>query len=172
MAEQTFSELWALYMGGSDVTPAEWVARGRGWDMARILGDLRAEGLTGPAMMEAANGIAAGLEELGFLYTPADIETVTLSVGHAASSYNVPVLLIDGGLTAYGPGDMTPAGVIGAELVRTWGARFTGQAADGDLRGLLLDLWAGAMIGPDGAGFVKVSPELTARVVAMIRAGQ
>lgn len=40
-----------------------------------------------------------------------------------------------------------------------------------ELEAILRDLWAGAMIGTDGAGFVKVSPEVTARVVAALRAG-
>jgi len=40
-----------------------------------------------------------------------------------------------------------------------------------ELAALLRDLWAGAMIGTDGAGFVQVSPEVTARVVAALREG-
>jgi hypothetical protein len=53
-----------------------------------------------------------------------DIDTLTLTTAHAASSYGAPVLVIEG--EAYGPADMTPAGVTGAELALTWAARFTG----------------------------------------------
>lgn len=49
-------------------------------------------------------------------------DSLTLTTAHAASSYGVPVLVIDG--EVYGPGDMTPAGVTGAELVTTWARRF------------------------------------------------
>lgn len=161
--ELSFDDLWIRYMG-AHVTPAEWAAAG--WDMARILDDLRDAGLTGPAMMDIANGIAAGLEELGYPLTH-ELDALTLTTAHAASSYGRPVLVIEG--EAYGPGDMTPAGVTGVELVNDWAARFIGQAAGGDLRGLLRDLWAGAMIGKDGAGFVQVSPTITGRVVAALR---
>jgi hypothetical protein len=122
-----FETLWAIYMG-ADVTPAEWAAPG--WDMARILGELRAYGgtddeLTGPEMMEAANVIAAGLEELGLPLTYT-LDTLTLTTNHAASSCGRPVLVIDG--EAYGPADMTPVGVTAAELVATWAERFYGPA--------------------------------------------
>lgn len=50
------------------------------------------------------------------------VDTLTLTTAHAASSYGVPVLVIDG--EAYGPADMTPAGMTGAELVHAWTARF------------------------------------------------
>jgi hypothetical protein len=53
---------------------------------------------------------------------PADIDTLTLTTAHAASSYGRPVAVIEG--AAYGPEDMTPAGVTGAELVTTWAAHF------------------------------------------------
>jgi hypothetical protein len=61
----------------------------------------------------------------------AEVDTVTLTTAHAASSYGRPVLVIGG--AAYGPADMTPAGVIGADLVRQWAARFCGNAADSGL---------------------------------------
>jgi hypothetical protein len=102
----------------------------------------------------------------------ADIETVTLSIAHAASSYGRPVLLIDGGALAYGPADVTPAGMTGAELVNQWAGRFAGQGRidhAAELLTLLRDLWAGAMIGGKGAGFVNVSPDVTARVLAALR---
>lgn len=67
--------------------------------------------------------IAAGLEELG-LPTAREFDTLTLTTAHAASSYGKPVLLLDG--EAYGPADMTPAGMTGAELLATWAARFYG----------------------------------------------
>ena len=54
-----------------------------------------------------------------------DLESITLTTAHAASSYGRPVLVIDG--QAYGPADMTPAGIIAADLVREWAARFAGQ---------------------------------------------
>lgn len=129
----SFDDLWTRYIG-ADVTTAEWAAPG--WNMARILGDLRAEGLTGPEMMDIANAIAAGLEERGLGPTApaASIETLTLTTAHAASSYGVPVLLLDGGATPYGPADMTPAGVTGAELVATWAERFYGPAWSSYLR--------------------------------------
>jgi hypothetical protein len=53
-----------------------------------------------------------------------DIDTLTLTTARAESSYGVPVLVIEG--EAYGPADMTPAGVTGAELVTAWAARFCG----------------------------------------------
>lgn len=53
-----------------------------------------------------------------------DIDALTLTTAHSSSSYGVPVLVIEG--EVYGPGDMTPAGVTGAELVTTWAARFAG----------------------------------------------
>ena len=56
---------------------------------------------------------------------PADLDTLTLTTAHAASSYGRPVLVIEG--EAYGPADMTPAGVTGAELVNAWAARFCGD---------------------------------------------
>ena len=49
-------------------------------------------------------------------------DTIILTTTHAASSYGVPVLVIDG--EAYGPADMTPAGIIAADLVQEWAARF------------------------------------------------
>ncbi len=51
-----------------------------------------------------------------------DVETLTLTTNHAASSYGQPVLLLDG--EAFGPADITPAGMTGGELVTTWAARF------------------------------------------------
>lgn len=62
----------------------------------------------------------------------ADLDTVTLTTNHAASSYGRPVLVIEG--EAYGPADMTPAGVTGAELVATWAERFYGPAWSSYLR--------------------------------------
>lgn len=143
-----------------------------GWDMASILGRLRADGLTGDALLDVSNRIAAELEAAGRPMTPAaDVDTVTLTTTHAASSYGMPVLVIEG--QAYGPADMTPAGVTGAELVTTWAVLFAGYGRTEtrmiELEAILRDLWAGAMIGTDGAGFVKVSPEVTARVVAALR---
>lgn len=106
----------------------------RGWDMGRILGDLKRENGSTPGGWGAvANAAAALLEELGFGPTaPAaamEIDTVTLTTAHSASSYGIPVLVIDG--EVYGPGDMTPAGILGAELVQAWTARFcrTGRGA-------------------------------------------
>lgn len=49
-------------------------------------------------------------------------DTIILTTTHAASSYGVPVLVIDG--EAYGPADMTPAGIIAADVVQEWAARF------------------------------------------------
>ena len=54
-----------------------------------------------------------------------DLESITLTTAHAASSYGRPVLVIDG--QAYGPADMTPAGIIAADLVREVARRFAGQ---------------------------------------------
>ena len=54
-----------------------------------------------------------------------EIESITLTTAHAASSYGVPVLVIDG--QAYGPADMTPAGITAADLVQKWARRFAGQ---------------------------------------------
>lgn len=149
-----------------------------------------------------------------------NLDTITLTTAHAASSYGRPVLVIDG--EAYGPADMTPAGVIGAELVGQWAASFTStrdpearsahlrealerienlgaehpetnwtetmfrlanlalaeddrRAAPrrlprmAELRALLRDLWAGALIGDDDRGFVNVPADVTRRVVAALR---
>lgn len=49
-----------------------------------------------------------------------DLESITLTTHHGA-----PVAVING--LAYGPADMTPAGMTGAELVGQWAARFAGQ---------------------------------------------
>lgn len=118
----SFADLWTRYF--ADVTPEEWAREG--WNMAGILGNLAAYGgttdeLTGPEMMTAANVIAAGLEERGYPLTH-DVDTLTLTTNHAASSYGRPVLVLDG--QAYGPADMTPAGVPAGELVTTWAAHF------------------------------------------------
>lgn len=103
-----------------------------------------------------------------------DFDTLTLTTAHAASSYGVPVLVIDG--QAYGPGDMTPAGVTAAELLRQFYGRFMQFEYDAPvvehariLEALLRDLWAGAVIGSDDAGFVNVPPAITRRVVAVLR---
>jgi len=107
----------------------------------------------------------------------ADIDTLTLTTAHAASSYGVPVLVIEG--DAYGPADMTPAGMTGAALVRQFCGRFlqfeipdTTAEADraAELGALLLDLWAGALIGADDAGFVNIPPAITRCVVAALQA--
>lgn len=99
----------------------------RGWDMGRILHDLQQEnGSTPGGWGNTANAAAALLEELGFGPTaPAaavEIDTLTLTTAHSASSYGIPVLLIDG--EVYGPGDMTPAGILAGDLVQAWTARF------------------------------------------------
>jgi hypothetical protein len=52
------------------------------------------------------------------------LDTLTLTTAHAASSYGVPVLVIEG--EVYGPDDLTPAGVTAAELLCQWSERFTG----------------------------------------------
>lgn len=101
----------------------------RGWDMGRILDDLKHNhGSTPGGWGDVANDAAALLEELGLGPTaPAaavEIDALTLSTAHSASSYGIPVLVIDG--EVYGPGDMTPAGMTGAELVQAWTARFCG----------------------------------------------
>jgi hypothetical protein len=62
-----------------------------------------------------------------------DIDTLTLTTARAESSYGQPVLVI--GSEVYGPGDMTPAGVSSAELLRQWVARFRGPAVNGAARG-------------------------------------
>ena len=55
------------------------------------------------------------------------IDTLTLTTNHSASNYGAPVLLIDG--EVYGPADMTPVGITGAELVQAFVARFVVQVA-------------------------------------------
>jgi hypothetical protein len=67
--DMTFDDLWRLYMPAR-VTVADYAAAG--WDMARILGGLRAEELSSRAMMDVANEIAAGLEERGVPMTYQD----------------------------------------------------------------------------------------------------
>jgi len=103
----------------------------------------------------------------------ADIDTLTLTTAHAASSYGRPVAVIDG--EAYGPADQLPNGQTAAEVVRDLTARFVvltvGSAGkrEAELELILRDLWAGAVIGSDDAGFVNVPPAITRRVVAALR---
>lgn len=121
---QEFDDVWNRYMG-RDVTPEAYAAAG--WNMTTILDDLAElwngtpDELSGPAMMDVANAIAAEFEARGYPVAR-DVDTVTLTTNHAASSYGRPVLLLDG--AAYGPADMTPAGIPAGELVTTWAARF------------------------------------------------
>lgn len=88
-----------------------------------------------------------------------DIESITLTTAHAASSYGRPVLLIDG--VAYGPADLVPpAGVPAAELVWSWAERFAGIVqADNTPSMDELDEWLsegicealdGCIVEPDG----------------------
>jgi hypothetical protein len=74
---------------------------------------------------------------------------------------------------------MTPAGMTGAALVRQFCGRFlqfeipdTTAEADraAELGALLRDLWAGALIGADDAGFVNIPPAITRCVVAALQA--
>ncbi len=51
-----------------------------------------------------------------------NVDTITLTTAHSASSYGVPVLVIDG--AAYGPQDVTPDGQLAAHLVRQWATAF------------------------------------------------
>lgn len=76
---QDFNDLWNRYMG-RDVIPEAYAAEG--WDMARILRDLRARGLQGAELQDLANDIAAGLEERGLGPTaPAeDLDAMNLAV--------------------------------------------------------------------------------------------
>jgi len=114
----SFDDLWTRYMRVG--TPDAYAARG--WNMGRLLRDVRLSGqVTGEDAADVANTIAAELEARGYPLAH-DVETLTLTTAHAASSYGQPVLLLDG--DAFGPGDMTPAGMTGAELVTTWAARF------------------------------------------------
>jgi hypothetical protein len=96
------------------------------------------------------------------------INTVTLTTAHAASSYGRPVAVIDG--EAYGPADVTPDGAPVGAVVRTLARDFLEPLGDAkrvaELEEVLRALWQGAMIGGDGAGFVRVSPGVTAAVVA------
>jgi len=54
-----------------------------------------------------------------------EIRSITLTTDHAASSYGRPVCVIDG--VAFGPADMTHAGVPAAVVVRALAARFCGD---------------------------------------------
>ena len=99
-----------------------------------------------------------------------NVDTITLTLTDRPA-FGLPILVIDG--EVYPPTAMTPAGVIAAELVQevaAWFERY-GHAETRliDLQAILRDLWAGAMIGPGGDGFVKVSPDMTASVVAALR---
>lgn len=187
---QDFNDLWNRYMG-RDVTPEAYAAEG--WDMARILRDLRelwgnhpTDRLDPAELLDIANDIAAGLEERGLGPTaPAeDLESITLTVAHAASSYGRPVLVIDG--QAYGPADMTPAGLTGAELVATWTERFYGPAWGSYLRrrsgettpdraeapAIIRDLWDNTRTDWSGNGVIHLSPAMTDRLRAAALAGQ
>lgn len=122
-----FDYLWTRYMG-RDVTPAEYTADG--WSAGGIMADLRelwaqhpTDPMTGDEIDSVTNLLAAGLEERGYPMRPAvDVETITLTTAHAASSYGRPVLILEG--EAYGPADMTPAGMSAAELAAAWVTRF------------------------------------------------
>lgn len=126
-----FDELWKRYMrvyadppSEAYATPEEYGAAG--WNMRRLLRAVRLSAqVTGQGAVDVANAIAAEFEARGYPMR-ADIDTVTLTTAHAASSYGRPVLVIDG--EAYGPADMTPAGVTGSELVLEWAYRFKRQA--------------------------------------------
>jgi len=54
----------------------------------------------------------------GTLDLPASDGTYTLTTEHAASSYGMPVLVVDG--AAYGPGDLLSDGESASEWVERW----------------------------------------------------
>lgn len=64
-------------------------------------------------------------------------ETLTLTTAHSASSYGVPVLVIDG--EPYGPADLVPGGIIAADLVDQWAARFSAPNGAPSLAAELVD---------------------------------
>jgi hypothetical protein len=126
---QDFDALWTRYMRvfnarGEYATPEEYA--GGGWNTARLLRDVKLSmQVTGQDAADVANAIAAEFEARGYpLFR--DLDTLTLTTAHAASSYGRPVLVIGG--EAYGPADMTPAGLTAAELLGQWAAHFGGQA--------------------------------------------
>jgi len=112
-----------------------------------------------------ANDIAAGLEARGLGPTApaAEIDSITLTTHHGA-----PVAVING--LAYGPADMTPAGVIGSELVGQWAARFAGQGQPdrAEAPAILRDLWDNARIDWAGHGVIHLSPAMTERLRAAV----
>lgn len=172
---QDFDDLWNHYMG-RDVTPEAYAAEG--WDMARILRDLRelwgehaTDRMTPAEIADVANDIAAGLEERGLGPTePAeDLESITLTVAHAASSYGHPVLVIDG--EAYGPADMTPAGQPAAHIVTEWAARFI-ATLPAEVRELLLrgDYEEAAINSRGGADLGALAPAMLAQLRRLLAA--
>jgi hypothetical protein len=58
--------------------------------------------------------------------------TIILTTEHAASSYGVPVLVIEG--EAYGPADMTPEGTTAEEAVLRLTRAFLGSLGDAGTR--------------------------------------
>ncbi len=70
--------------------------------------------------------------------------TIVLSSDHAASSYGVPVLLLDGDPTPYGPADWTPYGPA-SDLVLLWSRqpeRTLRERADAEMFLSRPGLWA------------------------------
>lgn len=83
MTEQSFNDLWARYMPWdvTQLTPADYASRGRGWNMTRLLRDLRelwrdhpTDPMTPAEIADVANTFAAEFEKRGYPMTECYIE--------------------------------------------------------------------------------------------------
>ena len=171
----SFDDLWNRYMG-RDVTPEAYAAEG--WsaggiyrDLYELWADHSTDRLSAPQLADIADQLAAGLEERGLGPTaPAeDLESITLTVAHAASSYGRPVLVIDG--EAYGPADMTPAGQPAAHIVTDWAARFI-ATLPAEVRELLLrqDYEEAAILSRGGADLGALAPAMLGQLRRLLAA--
>lgn len=139
MTERTWEDVLGRDVGAVEAMASYWAARGGGllrlpdWltlQCLELYGEAACDGVNWDAMARQLERDAAGDVAWAVEHDHGDAldlaDSIMLTTSHASSSYGRPVLLIGGDGTAYGPGDMTPAGVTGAELVNTWARRFAG----------------------------------------------
>jgi hypothetical protein len=109
----------------------------------------------------------------------ADIDTLTLTTAHAASSYGVPVAVIDG--EAYEPADVTPNGQPVTSILLGLGRAFLDQAPARpwvddraeELAAILREVWERrASVSERGGGYkVALDGELCERIRRALREG-
>jgi hypothetical protein len=98
-----------------------------------------------------------------------NLDSITLTTAHAASSYGRPVLVIDG--EAYGPADLTPTGQPAAHIVTEWTARFIAPLPP-EVRELLLrsDYEEAAIKSRGGADLGALAPAMLAQLRRLLAA--